>query len=166
MFGKAGCRAEDRSEKPEQPGIGLEKGEELDSGRQPAEETVEGEEGLIGIAGGSQCGEQFRHQLGEKFLGPGAAGRGIAPEMPAADRGRDFAGAAKAHSGQGGDGFGIILAAGKNQAAAFARQLRRILEECRIMALHAFERGAQPGIECRAIGKTTEARQTFESRIG
>ena len=50
--------AQDRGEQVEQAGIGTEQREELDAGRQPGEEAVEGGEGGVGILGPGERLEQ------------------------------------------------------------------------------------------------------------
>ena len=71
--------------------IGLEQREQLHARRQAGEKPVEGDEGVIGIAGSrASADSKRRHQLGQKLAGARAAGRGIAAEMPAAHRRRQL----------------------------------------------------------------------------
>ena len=65
--------AEDRGDKIEQVGIGLEQREELNAGRESGQKTVEGDEGLVGIAALGERGQKRRHDFGQKLAGAGAA---------------------------------------------------------------------------------------------
>ena len=58
LLGKARRRAEDRGDEIEQARIGLEQREELHACRQAREEPVEGDEGLVGIAGAREACQQ------------------------------------------------------------------------------------------------------------
>ena len=104
-------------------------------------------------------GQQRRHEFGQKLAGAGAAGRGIAAEMPAADRRR------QSRSPGGSpcavkrlDGLGIILAAGEDEAAGLGAEFRRILEQRRIMALHRLEGRAQSRLEAQRDRQSRENR--------
>ena len=87
-------------------GLALSMRENLHPGRQSRQETIEGDKSRVGIAG---AGEGCRASAGMISVSicsrPGAAHRGKAAEMPAADRGRYLARPAGNPSGAASRGF-------------------------------------------------------------
>ena len=123
----------------EQRRVGLEQREELDAGRQVAEEEVEVQQRLVGRGGRAQRLQQARHQLGQKLARAGRRGGAIAAVMPAPhDAGRRRR-IAEAERLQGRQRARIVVGAGEHQVAAGAGEARRLLEQVGVVAFDAMQ---------------------------
>ncbi len=83
------------------------------------DELVEGEKGLVGVFGRGERVEQGRRQLGEALARHRRARRGVAAEMPAADRRGHHRSARRSPCCRERlDRLGIVVVAGEDEVAA------------------------------------------------
>ena len=139
MGGEARRAAHDRRDQLEQRRIGLEQREELDAGRQVAEEEIEVQQRLVGRGGRAQRLQEAGHQLGQKLARARRRGRAVAAVMPAPHDAGRRRGIAEAQGRQGLERAGIVVGAGEDQVAAGAGQAGRLLEQPRVVAFHAMQ---------------------------
>ena len=150
-------RAADLGENIEQPGIGLQQREHLHASRQPGEQRVEAGEGDIGIGGPGQRLQQRGHERRQKLARPGAAGRGHAAVMPAADGRRHAVGALEALRRQRLQRFGIVVDAGEDERAFGGGERGRAFEQLGVMALHGAQDRQRARLERRLVREAHEA---------
>ena len=132
--------AHDGGQQFEQGGIGLEQREELNAGRQVAEEEIEVQQRLVGGGRAAQFLEQPRHQFGEQLSGASGRGRAKAAVVPAShDAGRGGR-IAEAQRLEGLQRARIVVGAGEDQVAAGSCEARCLLEEIGIVAFHETKR--------------------------
>ncbi len=132
-FGEPRRAAENIGEKIAQLRIGFENGQKFGDGLHPAERGIEGDERGIRIARLREGLQQGRHKFGQNFARAFGLHRGVAAEMPAADRLGRQCRPLEAEFRQRLQGFRIVADAGEDEIADLGRKARRALEEARIM---------------------------------
>ena len=101
-------------------------------------------------------------QLGQHFARAGAADRGAAAEMPAANRFGGGLRIVEAEAAQGRQRLGIVGDAGEDEIAGGGAEGRGVLEQARIMALDSRQMVGQvlgEGLEPRVAAELGEARE-------
>ena len=101
----------------------------------PARNCVEADQRLVGALRLAEGLQQRRRQLGQPFARLGRKRRPVAAEMPAADDPADIARPLEAQLSQRVQRVGIVDVAGEDQVADAGGELRRRLEQRRVVAL-------------------------------
>ncbi len=142
-----GCEGQDLHDQAEQLGLGQEQRLHLHARGEAGEEVREAVEGRVRRARGMGGVEQPGRQAGEQLPAALAAGGVDAAVMPGADRRGDLARVGKAHPLEGGEGLGVVLHAGEDQAAEARGQGLLSGEQLSIAAVHGPQGAAHLRVE-------------------
>ena len=123
--------------------VGAQDRQQLDRAEHVRQRRVEGGERRVGVAGAGEGDEQRRRQFGQHLARAGALHRRAAAEMPAADRLGGGLRPLEAEPAQGRQRLRVVDDAGEDEAARLDVELRRVLEQPRVMALDPLEMAGQ-----------------------
>src|SRR5271165_7406855 len=106
---------------------------------QRREESVEGDNRLVGIRGTGKLVNKLRYDLIELLACKGTFQCVVGRRFPAAHQSGYFRRLAESHHAQAVEGFAIVSLGRKDQAGLVAAARPRLLEKVRVVSLHIAE---------------------------